>query len=222
MITRLGLAPRHPSLDVPAFVAHWSTEHAAAALAIPGLLKYTQNHPVLRDGRHVLPYPGFDVCAETQFESLDTMDEGFRSPAYLVRVQEDEAVLIDKPRFCFALAERRVLADGDPGESAVKLLTFFRSHPNAGPQALADVAGTEYAEAVALSRPLRHEQLVTIQEAHRGRAAPACDLVDLLWFAAVDDALAHLDSEAAHRASYVLAGRAFGCERLIARPVVVR
>src|SRR6266511_2911650 len=97
MIVRVGMAPRRRGMTTAEFQAHWRTTHADSALLTPGLECYVQNHAVVgSDGGYVLPYPGFDACAETEFASVAVMDAGFASPAYQETVQADELDLIDK------------------------------------------------------------------------------------------------------------------------------
>ena len=71
MIVRVGMAPRMHDLTPAQCARHWRTEHADAARQLPGLRGYVQDHAVLRDGRPLLPYPGFDVCAETAFDVVE-------------------------------------------------------------------------------------------------------------------------------------------------------
>jgi len=221
VITRVGLAPRRPGLSFEAFQRHWRSEHADAAAAIPGLRGYVQNHAVLAEGRPLLPYPGFDACAETEFDSLASMAAGFASRQYQGRVQRDELLLIDKTRFFLLLCERRICLDAEPPVGAVKLLTFLRRHPASEPGALVDVLAGPYAEAVASARPVRHEQLVVLREARADGPPPACEAVDVLWFPTPDRALGFLTSDAAAAAGATLAGVSFGSERLLASPLVV-
>lgn len=221
MITRVGIAPRAAGLSHEECQRHWRGVHADAALGIPGLRAYTQNHAVLRDGRPLLPYPGFDVCAETQFDDLAAMDEGFASPHYRGAVRDDETLLIDGSRFLLAVCERRVLADGAAPEGAVKLMTFMRAI--GGRETLARVLEGEYADAAGEAEPLRHEQLISLPAAHGdGRPDAACDAIDILWFASPDRALDALLGPLAERPAWLLAGHAFGSERLVARPNRVR
>ena len=113
-----------------------------------------QNHAVLRDGEPLLPYPGFDVCAETEFDDLDAMDAAFASEQYQGAIVADELNLIDKARFTHALCERRVVREaGGP----VKLMTFLRGTPDPG----AD------------------EQLIVRHDFHAGRPAAPFDAVEI-------------------------------------------
>jgi uncharacterized protein (TIGR02118 family) len=96
MLVRVGMAPRAAGLTVEQCQAHWRGAHADAARALPGLRRYVQNHAVLRGGRPLLPHPGFDVCAETEFDDLAAMDAAFASEQYRGAVVADEARLIDQ------------------------------------------------------------------------------------------------------------------------------
>lgn len=215
------MAPRAAGLDFEAFQHHWSSEHGALAGSLAGLRSYVQNHAILADGRPLLPYPGFDACSELCFDSLEAMDAAFDSEHYRSTVTADERSLIDKSRFGLMLTERRVLDDGEPGEGAVKLLTFFSVDANSSHDELAAALAGPYRDAVAAASPLRHEQLLVMPGAHDGRRAAMADAADLLWFADVEAAQAFLASDAAFAAGYTLAGRAFGAQRLLARTIRV-
>ena len=217
MIVRVGMAPREPSLDFESFQAHWANEHGALAGTLAGLRGYVQHHAVLRDGLPLLPYPGFDACSELTFDSLDAMDEAFESDHYRRNVTADEKNLVDKTRFSMMLTERRVLSAGDTGDAGVKLLTFLTADRNVGATALAETLSGPYRDAVRDAGPLRHEQLLVVPGSHDGRIAPMADAVDLLWFPHPEAALAFLASETAFAAGYMLAGRASGVQRLLAR-----
>mgnify|MGYP005833612165 CR=1 FL=1 len=219
MITRVGMAPRLPGMSVEGFQTHWRTVHADAASRIPGVLSYVQNHALFRHGRLLLPYPGFDVCAELEFDDLAAMDAGFASPHYQETVRSDEPKFIDRSRFSLVLAERHVQLEGSPPDEAVKLLTFLRAHPAYPREWFVEALMGPYAKAVRVPGVQRHEQLIALPEAHTGRQPPACDGIDILWFADADEALEFVNSEVAQEAFLHLAGRSFGAERLIARPL---
>ncbi len=221
MVVRIGMAPRAPHLSFEEFQAHWSSEHGALAGGLAGLTSYIQNHAILRAGRPLLPYPGFDACSELCFESLESMDAAFASEHYTKAVQTDEKNLIDKTRFGMMLTSRRVLDDGDPGENAVKLLTFFAIDRNSSLDELSEALAGPYRDAVATANPLRHEQLIQIPGAHDSRRAPMADAADLLWFRSADEALAFVSSDANFAASYALTGRAFGAQRHLAHTITV-
>jgi len=218
-VSRVGLAPRAAGLSVAAAQEHWRSGHGDLALGLPGLRGYVQNHAVLREGRPLLPYPGFDVCSETEFDDIDSMRAAFASEHYQQAVRADERSLIDGSRFMLALTRRRVIAAGDPGPEAVKLITFLRAHPSFGPDALADLLAGPYAQAAALARPRRHEQLITERDWHAGDLPACADAVDMLWFDEPQAALDALRGPLGDRGGWLLAGVAFGAERVIARPL---
>jgi uncharacterized protein (TIGR02118 family) len=210
------MAPRAAGLSYTAAQEHWRNEHAYLAGQLPGLRGYVQNHAVLAEGRPLLPYPGFDACSELEFDSLGAMDEAFASEHYRQAVVADEHSLIDKSRFALILTERRVLADGDVGSGAVKLLTFLPLDPRSTRPALDERLAGPYREIVAEAGPLRHEQLLEIPGAHDGRLPAVSAAVDILWFSTPEKALEAVQGETGHRAAYALAGAAFGPARLLA------
>lgn len=218
-VTRVGLAPRAAGLTCEQAQEHWRTEHRDVALGLAGLRGYVQNHAVLSDGAPLLPYAGFDVCAETEWDDVGSMRAAFASEHYQGAVRADERALIDGSRFMLALTRRTVLADGGPGEDAVKLMTFLRAHRAREADELVQTLTGPYAEAAAEARPLRHELLVTEPAWHEGDLPACCDAVDVLWFAEPEDALRALRGPLCERAGWELGGIAFGCERLIARPL---
>jgi hypothetical protein len=217
MITRVGMAPRRSGTSFSEFQQHWLGAHAEAALQIPNLRAYTQNHAVLDSaGRPLLPYPGFDACAETDYDNLASMEAGFASAAYRTRVRADEDLLIEKAKFFLLLCERVELNPGDPPPGAVKLMTFMRAHPLADRHRLLDLAAGPYAVLVGAAGALRHEQLIPVPEAHACGQPPNCELVDSVWFATTEQALAFVNGAAAVEADELLAGMVFGRERLLA------
>jgi EthD domain len=159
-VTRVGMAPRAAGLTFEAAQEHWRTEHRDVALGIAGLVGYVQNHAVLCDGLPLLPYPGFDVCAETEFADFDTMRRAFASEHYQQTVRGDEKNLIDGSQFMLALTRRQVLADGQPGENAVKLITLMRTHPASTRERLIDSLLGPHVDAASEARPQRHEVLI--------------------------------------------------------------
>lgn len=219
MIVRVGNAPRAAGLSCQEFQEHWRGEHGGLAGQIEGVRGYVQNHAVLADGRTLLPWPGFDACAEITFDSVEAMDGGFNSEYYRTAVVADEQVMIDKTRFSLLLAERRVLFDGDPPADGVKLLTVICAAPATDPATLRAQLADGYREAVSGAPILRHEQLLEAPGAHAGRQAAFCAAIDLLWFERADTALQFVGGPAWDRARLSLAGLVVGTERLIARPV---
>jgi uncharacterized protein (TIGR02118 family) len=219
MIVRFSGAPRAAGSSCAEFQAHWRGEHGGLAGQIDGVQGYVQNHAILREGRPLLPWPGFDALAEIEFASLEAMDRGFGSEFYREAVMADERAMVDKTRFSLLLAARRVLVDGEPADDGVKLLSFFPLAAGADRDELAEALAGPYRDALDGVPLVRHEQLLELPGAHAGREPPFCAAADLLWFGNAGAALAFVNSAAGDRARYVLAGLVAGVERLIARPV---
>lgn len=209
MIIRCGFAPRAVGLTPEAAQEHWRGTHGGMAARLPGLRRYVQHHAVLRDGRPLLPHPGFDIFAETEFDSLDAMAEAFASTLYQGQIADDEVRLIQRERFSLAVTERHVIVDGDPGADAVKLVTLHRAHPARGRAALVDALLQARVDA------LRHEILVAL------RPEDAFDASEETWFPDAAAALAFVNSAAGDAVAEPIAGLVLGRERLIARPVLI-
>lgn len=215
MITRLGLRPRYPGMSSQRFQELWA-EHAQYAKLVSGRLGYVQNFAVLDGGRHLLPYPGFDTCTETVYESKDAMDVAFDTPESKVSLTDHDK-FIDSTVTSYLITHRYLRAGGRPPLGSIKLFTVIRRHPTVPPAGLFDAMSGPYSAIIAGIQPIRHEQL--LQELNQDFPAP-CDAVDIIWFRGASEALRYVHSEVAARAALVLAGKAFGSERLIARPVV--
>jgi uncharacterized protein (TIGR02118 family) len=220
LITRVFFAPRRSDLTTEACLAHWRGHHAAIGAQLPKVRAYVQNHGILAGGRFLLPYPGFDIMPELDWDDVAAMDSAIDSPAHEKDSIDDEANFIDTARTGYAVTTRRVLMDLAPGPGAVKLITLLRRAPYAPAAALAAALTGPYATAVAGAGPLRHEVLITIPD-RPGRPPFSVEAIDILWFAAPQDANAWTSSDAAYRAAWHLAGVAAGTERLIARPFKV-
>jgi hypothetical protein len=217
MITRLFFGPRRRDMTTEACLAHWRGKHAEIGARLPGVRAYVQNHGVLANGRFLLPYPGFDIMPELDWEDLASMDRAIDSPAHEQDSIDDEANFLDVDRTGYAVTTRHDVSGRQPPAGAVKLITLLRRAVNASSQVLSDALIGPYARAVSQAGVIRHEILITLPD-REGRPGFAVQAVDMLWFAAPRDALSWIDSDAAAAASWNLAGIAFGTERLIARP----
>ena len=217
MITRVFFGARRGDMTTRACLDHWRGTHAAIGASMPGVRAYVQNHGVLDQGRFLLPYPGFDIMPELDWDDLDAMDRAIDSPAHATDSIDDEANFLDTSRTGYAVTERQVIGDGRPPAGSVKLISLLRRSPTAPPEAFRDALSGPYAQAVQTVAPLRHELLLTLPD-RQGRPPFAAQAIDIIWFGAPEDALAWTRSEAAYRAAWTLAGVAFGSERLIARP----
>ena len=217
MITRVFLGARRSDMTTEACLAHWRGKHAAIGARLPGVRAYVQNHGVLANGRFLLPYPGFDIMPELDWDDLAAMDTAMDSSAHDQEAVDDESNFIDATRTGYTVTTRRVVADTPPPDGAVKLITFLRRGANASQEDLTEALTGPYADAVALGDPHRHEVLVSLPD-REGRPAFAFQAIDMLWFGDERDALAWVGSERAAAAAWLVAGLAFGTERLIARP----
>lgn len=215
-MVRLGMAPRLPSLTPEAFQRHWSTAHADTAGRMSGIRRYEQNHAVLVSGQTVLPYPGFDACAEIEFADLSSHDAAFASAHYQQQVRDDEDRFVDKSRFSWVLTEPAGMLDRGIGDDPVKLLVLWRAHPVGGMAGLRRGSDRWAAMIGADDLVRRHVQLRVRHDWHEGRPLPACDHVDVLWFDGVDAARRHATS--AGPAALAMAGAAFGYVQHLAKP----
>lgn len=204
MITRFGFAPRRPDLSLAAFQEHWRERHGPVIGVLPGIERYWQNHAL----PGVLPWPGFDACSEFDAADLAAFDAMFADEHYLTEGRADERRFVDRSRGGVAFT-RRVAGAGPTVRSGVRLLTFLRGDPDS-------LAGV-------LAAPGRGGSAVAVEAfARLPDVAGVVDAVEIAWFDAPADALAHLTSEAAERDRRALAGLAFGTERVLARVHVVR
>ena len=217
MITRVFFGARRADLTTEQCLAHWRGTHARIGASMPGVRRYVQNHGVLAGGRFLLPYPGFDIMPELDWDDLDAMDGAIDSPAHATDSVDDEVNFLDTARTGYVVTARRVLVDSVPGPDAVKLITLLRRAPAAGRAAFESAVTGPYAEAVARSAGGRHELLLAVPP-RDGKPPFAVDAVDILWFARPEDAVAWVSSDAAYAAAWQLAGVAVGSERLVARP----
>jgi hypothetical protein len=204
-------------MTTEACLEHWRGHHSAIGARLPKVRAYVQNHGVLANGRFLLPYPGFDIMPELDWDDLAAMDAAIDSPAHEQDSIDDEANFIDTTRTGYAVTSRHVLDGGKAAQGAVKLITLLRRAPGAPEDALAEALTGPYAAAVEGGGRLRHEALITLPD-RQGRPPFSVQAIDMLWFATPEDALAWTTSDAAYRAAWQLAGIAGGAERLIARP----
>lgn len=216
MITRIGMAPRLPHMTPQQALDHWRTSHADAAGAIPGLRRYIQLHPVLRAGRPLLPYTGFDACSLLDFDTVAAMEAGFASETYQSSVREDEDRFVDKARFSMALTERTTFVE-PPAEGGAVLAQFLRVHASS-------TADRLHVELRAAAEALRSEggHVVHLPIPPDGRRSDTFDAVELRWCDTPDAALDWLlDPARGGAARLMLAGIVGTTEHLIATPFTV-
>jgi uncharacterized protein (TIGR02118 family) len=219
MLTRVGAAARRAGLSVQQFQDHWRRQHGPTAGAIPNLRRYVQHHAVLIDGGLVLPYPGFDACSELDFDSIAAMDEGFADAAQRGELRADEDRFVDKARFSWVLGEVDVRVADRVVADPVTLVTWWRAHRSASRDRLSTVLTGAWE--AALPEVSGRRIIAARPDWHAGRPPPSADVVDVITFDGLAAARSFLAGEA-QAAAPLLAGVAFGSERHLARPVVVR
>lgn len=212
MITRIGLAPRRPGLGIDTFQAHWRGRHGELAAQLPGVRRYWQNHAVLRDGEPLLPWTGFDACAEIDFETLESMAAAFVTPLYLGPIREDEAYLIEKTRGGMVLS-RRTIVSGAPRLDGVRLITFMRAAPG---RRAADLHAA-LAAAPEVPDTVGREIFAALDPDEAGGHVSVFDAVEMLWFDSAAAAERHVVSAAARDRRAGFAELVRGVERLIAQ-----
>jgi hypothetical protein len=217
MIARVFLAARRKDLTTEACLEYWRGPHAVLGSRLPLVRSYVQNHGVLDGGRFLLPYPGFDIIPENDFDDLKAMDTAIESHAHKQDLLEDEGRFLDTARTSIVVTQRHVLDDAPAPADSVKLITLFRRSPGAAQADFEKALLSDYAPTASVRGHLRHEMLVTVGD-RVGKPPSSAQAIELLWFATPRDALLWTVSDTANRAAWFLAGAVIGCERLIARP----
>jgi uncharacterized protein (TIGR02118 family) len=216
LITRFGLAPRKPGLTTAEFQSHWHRQHGALAAQIKGVQRYWQNHAVLHEGEPLLPWPGFDACADIDFADLATMQSGFAAATYTQQVRSDEKKLVEKEKGGLVIT-RRLLQQGSIDPGRIRLLTFMRLAPEKDLEALcAGLTSLPMAPTAA-----GRELFLAVDAREIGLAANLFDAVEAQWFEDPTAAQRHLNSAPAREQRHGITELLRGVERLIARVHVI-
>jgi len=95
MFKSLSLLTRRPGLSHEQFVRHWVEIHAPLAHAVPGVLRYVQNHIVDERRRADIPETevAVDGIAELWYDDRAAMDRANASPE-AKRLHDDGALFI--------------------------------------------------------------------------------------------------------------------------------
>jgi uncharacterized protein (TIGR02118 family) len=215
MIRRIAFTRRAAGVSYEEFQAHWRGKHAELAKHLPNLGGYVQNHAVLGPDGPLLPYAGFDVCVELEYDSREVMEASLSSPAYRASAVADQAGFSDMSHLI------SMLVDSGPSSAAVesggvKLMTFIRRSAPTEPERFEAAVLGPYADAIAAAAPGRRELLLPSAEVRDGDRPPAFDAADIVWFDNPEAAVTFTTSAAAQRARWELGGLAAGTERLIA------
>ena len=184
MIKAITLIKRKPGMALEDFREYWLDEHPACVLALAGLRRYVQSHPLLAGyakGELV-----FDGMAETWFDDVDTLRRNAKGAAYGA-VKEDEGRFIDADSVTLLLVEDRVIKDGAVPEDGVKNIELIQRKPG---MAVADyrrywhdVHGPIAAQIPVLKRYVQSHPLIG---AYRDGRQPAADGLALTWFESTD------------------------------------
>jgi uncharacterized protein (TIGR02118 family) len=213
-VMRFGLAPRLASLDIAAFQEHWHDEHGPLVAKFMGVRRVWQNHALLRDGMPILPWPGFDACAELEFDDLAAAKFAFSAAHYPPELREHTGKLVDMQKNAVIFAERRLLT-GSIDLRDVRLLTFLRRAPGRFQRELDDGLRALPAAAAARAR----EVFVAVEDAD---AANGFDAIDSQWFESAHQAEQYVTSAEAAAHRHATAHLVRGVERLLARVRVIR
>lgn len=216
MITRIGMAPRRPGLDIQRFQSHWSGKHAELVSKLPGVRRYWQNHAVLRDGEPLLPWIGFDACSDMEFDDMLSMDSDFASLQYREAVKDDEAYLVEKTKGGLILGDREHKS-GEIDGNGIRLLTFMRL----APQREADELHQALRAMPTPTQAKGHELFLALHGRAAAQRTSIFDAVGSLWFESEKDALSYLTSAEARESRHVFADLVRGTEHLIARVVII-
>ena len=221
MWMRFGVAPRRTGMSTADFQAYWRERHAPVVCGMPGLTLYHQNHAVLHRGEPLLPWAGFDACAQFGADSPAGFDQAFTSTHYRDAVTPDARQFVDTARGGFVLCaplspEAQVHGDLDAplGGERVRLLSFLRAAPQVTAASLADALQALDLPPDALGRGVWRATVA-------GQQFSIFDTVEILSFPDPDAALRHVLGGASRARMEPLAGVMRGSERLIARVAVV-
>ena len=221
MLTRFGLAPRLKGMSAADFQAHWKSGHARLVAAMPELTRYWQHHAILHDGEPLLPWAGFDACAQFGANSLSDYDRGFSSAHYLGAVRADEPNFVDNARggsmLCEHLFSEGTLSADNPLQdqlTGVRLMSFMRLAPMVPLARLGDALAHLPRAREGLGREV-------FLAATLGQRASVFDALEVIAFPSPGAAMKHVQGGEARRRSEDIAGMVRGTERIVSEVVVV-
>ena len=138
MIRRISFTRRADGVGYEDFQRHWRGPHAELARLLPDLRSYVQNHAVLGSDGPLLPYPGFDVCVELQYDSREDMEASLTSPEYRGAAVADQAGFTDMSHLMSMLVDSPGVPPDSPGREPIKHMTFIRRTAAVEPARFAD------------------------------------------------------------------------------------
>lgn len=217
MIRRISFTRRAAAVDYDEFQRHWRGKHAELAKLLPDLRSYVQNHAVLGPNGPLLPYPGFDVCVELEYDSREAMAASLSSPEYRGAALADQTGFSDMSHLMSMLVDSDSVSQAPAGTGGVKHMTLIRRTASVDRERFEAAVLGPYAEEIATVAPGRRELLFPSAVGRAEDPPPAFDAIDIVWFDDAETAVAFTTSAVAQRARWELGGLAAGTERLIAR-----
>ena len=210
MITRIGLVPRRAGLATHDFQTHWRDVHGPLVRRLRGLRRNWQSHAVLADGESFLPWPGFDVCSEMDFDDVAAMQAAFSVEHYPGELKTDSAHLVDMSK-AGPMTTQRVHAGGVIHPGDIRLMTFMRCAPHVQRPELHLALRRLPLPSQAKAREL----YLSIDD--REGLVSSFDALDVLWFQTPQRAQQQVISVEAREQRHELAHLVRGVERMIAR-----
>lgn len=186
MIKAAELFRKRQGMSDAAFHDYWLNGHDKVVLALDGVVRYVQNHPI-RPGTARTPRL-FDGVVEIWFESLEVMRRNGETP-YWPQVVADEARFIDRSTLRLVLGDEVVLHEGVPKPDALKTITVLHRHAGLSPADFQDRYRTGQARLIAdVPGLVRHAVTFGRLAGYKAGKAIACDGLAMSWFND-DDAL---------------------------------
>jgi uncharacterized protein (TIGR02118 family) len=106
MIKLVYCLTRKAGMSEEEFHRYWRDVHGPIAARIPGQRRYVQSHSVPNPlGAN---FPSYDGCAEIWYDSIEAMQEAFKSPEVRAAV-EDERNFIDHTKVALFITEEAVI-----------------------------------------------------------------------------------------------------------------
>jgi uncharacterized protein (TIGR02118 family) len=214
MMTRFGLAPRRAGLSISEFQTHWHDKHGPLVRKFKGVKRIWQNHALLRDGMPLLPWTGFDSCAELDFDDLAAMKFAMSEENYPPELHADTPHMVDMTKAAPMPCER-IHITGGVDLSNVRLLTFMR---RASGRAQAEL--NEALRALPKAYQARAREIYLAPETPDPKTS-SFDAVDAQWFETPEQAERYVVSAEAGEHRDAIAHLVRGVERLIARVRVI-
>jgi uncharacterized protein (TIGR02118 family) len=194
----LELIKKRPDLELEAFRTHWLEVHGPIVAEIPGIIRYTQSHPLL--GGYRKGPLAFDGVAEIWVESKDAL-RGFSELDSFAAAKSDEPNFIDVAKLVEIVTDEHVITDAPEPENGIKSIAFmqFRTELPAG-EALRYWKQNHGPVAASIPGLVRYVQSHVREGAFRNGRRPPVEGVAIAWFENVD-AMRHAATTAAYAAT---------------------